>query len=201
MPAWVMLGLGVASFAGACVLRLRWRGLSAPAQRWTLWLTLVPVMALFCSLLTGWKLAHPVVQQVWELVALCAYTFLALLVSLRKPRALSGLGSAMLLMPALVFLVLTPLKPLLQTDGRTDDVAPGLVARRVVLEGGEPSLVLYSRPEWFPGVERELGRVDFEGARCNVFEARVTLAPSGRLARVQCPLPGGKAQEYRVRLR
>lgn len=198
MPAWVMLGLGIASFAGACVLRLRWPGWSEPRQRWTLWMTLVPTMVLLLSLLTGWRIIHPVVRQVWELVALCAYSFLALLVSLRKPRGLSALGSALLLLPALVFLVLTPLKPLVEQQGRVDEVSAELVIRRVPAR--PPQLHLLRRVAWLPGLEQDQGRVDID-TPCDVMAGRVTLDPGGKLVRIECPLPGGKMQEYRVRLR
>lgn len=201
MPIEFLWPFSITSFLAACLLYRLWHRCSERGQRITIWIAFLSILTLLLAYLTRWSLVSDVGNQIWIVLALFSYTLLSLLVSRRRPRWISMLASAILFVGALMFLGQVLFVPLVMQKVRTDQLASGLIVRRMMFGNRIPTLDLYRRPNAMPLVERQVGKVLFGGFPCIVWEARVTHNPATDLVRVQCPSKDGRVDERELSLR
>lgn len=192
-----MLPLTFAALAiltGALIfLRLRWPRLSRRTQRFLIGCT-VGAMALYAvTFVTGWSTSSSHLNGAIYWAAIAGYEFSLLLFTLLRPRWLTVMIAAILMLPILSASPFLPLAQLFDTaQHATVSIGPNFISdlapwgtRNAPNSGFD--LTIYSHPSWTRFfLRRRQGSRYFNG-QCDASRAYATLQPDGKHILMSCP--------------
>lgn len=192
-----MLPLTFAALAlltGAMIfLRLRWPRLSRKARK-VLILGATTALALNALLLmTGWStsLNHLNAAIYWSAIA--GYEFFLLLFTLLRPRWLTMIVAAILMLPILSASPFLPLAELFNPAPHTVvSLGRDIISDRVAWGTGTAptsgfDLVIYSHPSWTHFLRRRRQACHYFSGQCDASQVYATLQPDGKHVLMSCP--------------
>jgi hypothetical protein len=191
------LPLTFASFAllttGIVVLRLFWRRLSFRIHCVLISLACTALFFFALSSVTKWKIYPAPLNASLFWSAVAGYEFFLILFTLLRPRWLTSIIAAILILPLLSASVFLPLARLFDTSQqKTISLGDRFVSVRTPW-GGETSdnsgadLEIYWRPSWAPFLEHQVQGARYYNTQCDTGASFAVLQPDHKSVRMNCP--------------
>jgi hypothetical protein len=192
-----MLPLTFAALAlltGALILlRVRWRHLSQKTHKALIVCAIAAIVLYLFTLATGWNTAFYHLNAGLYWLAVAGYEFFVLLFTLLRPRWLTAIIAAVLLLPLLSASPFLPLADLFNPAPHTIVSIGGNFVTDLTPwgAGGAGSsgfdLVVYSHPSWTHLLRRRRQASRYYNGQCDAARAFATMQPDGRHVLMSCP--------------
>ncbi len=174
----------------ALILRNRWTNFPRRRKVLAIAFSLLLIFVYVTMRATAWRFTSTVMDEAMPAAAVASYTFLALLLSLVRPKWLTGSFAGLLLLPAAVAVLWLPLLAWRDSGNQTEHVAGTIFIEKHHWDKGAlgssgTTLWIYNRPRVFPAVEH-VQKVTFDDAGCNSEQAFVVLQSGGDQALARC---------------
>ena len=203
--------LGLAIMTGALILlRLRWTSLSSKTQKILVCCACAALIFYALISVTLWSTSSTHLNAVFYWCAVAGYEFFILLFTLLRPRWLTSIIAAVLILPILSASPFLPLAELFNPAPHTivslgsnfiSDLSPWGA-------GTAPNsgfdLIIYSHPSWTHVIRRRRQACHYYSGQCNASKAYATLQPDGKHVLMSCPAaadqPSAAARSLVVKL-
>jgi hypothetical protein len=192
-----MLPLTFAALAiltGALILlRLRWPGFSQKARSILIGSAGAALFLYLLMFATGWSTSSDHMNAAIYWTAVAGYELLLLLFTLLRPRWLTAIIAAVLMVPILSASPFLPLAELFNTASHTTvSIGPGFISDLAPWGNGTgPSsgfdLTIYSHPSWTRFFRRRRQASRYFNGQCDASKASATLQPDGKHVLMSCP--------------
>jgi hypothetical protein len=188
------------------ILRFQWYRLSARTEKILLYGSVAAVAIRFIFLISSWGTASPIVNAAFCWVAVVGYQLMLVRFSLMRPRWLTSLSAAILLMPVFGSYLLFPLTGIFDT--KPPDVTS--IAKNYDVEkdpwdvqvNGAPGydFAVFYRPSWIPFLRRFVQRSSFGEEQCISSAATVKVEREKKLVTFYCPGHHGEKDSITISL-
>jgi hypothetical protein len=191
------LPLTFASFAlltaGIVLLRLLWRRL--PVRVHLLLIALSCSALLLCGLsaVTKWKMYPESLHASLYWAAAAGYELLVILFTLLRPRWLTSIIAAILIIPLLSASLFLPLARIFdRTPYETSSLGHNFVSVRTpwgagISDGSGVDLEIYWRPSWAFILQRRVQGARYYNTQCDTGASFAELQPDRKSVRMNCP--------------
>ncbi|MDW5266735.1 MULTISPECIES: hypothetical protein [Acidobacteriaceae] len=175
------------------LLRLRWLRLSQRTRTTLIGCAGAALILYSLIFITGWDTSSNHLNAAIYWAAVAGYEFFLLLFTLLRPRWLTTIIAAVLMLPVLSASPFLPLAELFNPAPHTTvSIGPNFISDRVAWGTGTGpnsgfDLVIYSQPSWTHFLRhRRQGSRYFNG-QCDASRAYATLQPDGKHVLMSCP--------------
>ncbi len=191
-----MLPLTFAALAiltGALILlRLRWPRFSRKAQSILIGFAGTALVLYLLMVATGWSTSSNHLNAAIYWAAIAGYEFFLLLFTVLRPRWLTVLIAAVLMLPILSASPFLPLAELFSPAPHTiTSIGPDFISDLAPWgTGATPSgfdLTVYSHPSWARFLRRRHQGSRYFSDQCDASKASATLQPDGKHVLMSCP--------------
>ncbi len=195
----------LAILTGALILlRLRWTHLSPTTHKVLVGCSCGALILFGLTVATGWSTASNHLNAAIYWAAIGGYEFLLLLFTLLRPRWLTSIVAAVLILPILSASPFLPLTELFNPAPHTIvSIGPDFISDRAPWgTGTAPSsgfdLTIYSHPSWTQFLRRRRQACHYYSGQCDASRANATLQPDGKHVLMSCPAaPNQQANDAR----
>lgn len=174
-------------------LRLRWVRLSHRARSIHIGGASAALFLYLLMFATGWSTSSNHLNAAIYWAAVAGYEFFLLLFTLLRPRWLTAIIAAVLMLPVLSASPFLPLAELFNTASHTTVViGPGFISDLAPWGGGTaPSsgfdLTIYSHPSWTRFFRRRRQASRYFSGQCDASKAFAAIQPDGKHVLMTCP--------------
>ncbi|MEO6909311.1 MAG: hypothetical protein ABI158_00105 [Edaphobacter sp.] len=192
-----MLPLTFAALAlltGALILlRLRWPRLSPKTQKKLVLSACIAILVYAIPTDAHWSTSSNRVNAALYWAAIASYEFFLLLFTLLRPRWLTGIIAAVLIVPILSASAFLPLAELFDTSAHTVvTVSPNLISDLAPWGTGTAptsgfDLTIYSHPSWTKLLRHRRQGCHYFSGQCDASRASAALQPDGKHVLMSCP--------------
>lgn len=184
----------LAILTGALILlRLRWPHLSRRLQNVLVGCAVAAFLLNGITFITGWSTSSNHLNAAIYWAAVAGYELLLLLFTLLRPRWLTAIVAAVLILPILSASPFLPLAELFDPAPHTIvSIGPNLISDRAPWgTGTAPSsgfdLTIYAHPSWTHFFRRRRQACHYYSGQCDASRSSATLQPDGKHVLMSCP--------------
>jgi len=203
--------VGLAIMTGALILlRLRWTRLSSKTQKILVYCACAALIFYALISVTLWSTSSTHLNAVFYWCAVAGYEFFILLFTLLRPRWLTSIIAAVLILPILSASPFLPLAELFNPAPHTIvSIGPNFISDLSPWGAGTApnsgfDLIIYSHPSWTHVLRRRRQACHYYSGQCDASKAYATLQPDGKHVLMSCPAaadqPSAAARSLVVKL-
>jgi hypothetical protein len=203
--------VGLAIMTGALILlRLRWTRLSSKTQKILVYCAFAALIFYALISVTLWSTSSTHLNAVFYWCAVAGYEFFILLFTLLRPRWLTSIIAAVLILPILSASPFLPLAELFNPAPHTIvSIGPNFISDLAPWGAGTApnsgfDLIIYSHPSWTHVIRRRRQACHYYSGQCDASKAYATLQPDGKHVLMSCPAaadqPSAAARSLVVKL-
>lgn len=189
---------------GLVLLRIRWPYLAPRTHRCLIVLAGIALAFSCLNSVSHWQPIWQPIDAAQHWTTFAAYEFLVLLLTLLRPRLLTSIIAAVLILPILSASTLLPLTALFDHPVQTTvPLAPNVVTlttivKRTPYATNAADFEVFYRPSWLPFLQHRLASTRFFDTQCNSPAAYATLQPDQRVVLLTCPPRPGQSSDATI---